>query len=403
MVVEKGSSTGEEKGTLEKERKDELALVSRSYKKSNELINAKGRGTLLSQKLFAIGMQNLYIDGTGNVVATIYGKDLRRLFGSTSGSLYSHLLDLCDREKKGSTIFDWNILVKDDENKHFVARQVVTDAEFKDGVLTLRYNNSLTDKIANLKSNYTMLSLQETMSMKSLYSLRLLEILKSAYDYESAVSKNHGRFMFQYSIIEIKMALGIVSTNGNSTIRKELDKEYPDYEKIEQIVNDNGWNKYAEFKDFNKNVLKVAKKEINEKTSLLIDYDTVKRGRMAVAVRFFVEKAGTVAAAAGDGLNGKTAEEDEEDRIEEIYELAHAGFGFRLKEIREICEYGKYDTEKIKEAYHYMATYPKEIENPLAFWRAAIKNGYQRGRKKAEIDATWTERDAYGPKLKVVG
>ena len=47
---------------MQKEKRDQL-IVNKSYKKSNELINAMGKGTALSQKLFAIGMQHIS-DGT---------------------------------------------------------------------------------------------------------------------------------------------------------------------------------------------------------------------------------------------------------------------------------------------------------------------------------------------------
>ena len=47
-----------------KEERDQLIVSSKMYKKSNELINAMGKGTALSQKLFAIGMQNIHVDET---------------------------------------------------------------------------------------------------------------------------------------------------------------------------------------------------------------------------------------------------------------------------------------------------------------------------------------------------
>ena len=179
-------------GFMKEEKRDQL-ITRQSYKKSNELINAMGKGTALSQKLFAIGMQHIKIDETNNVVATIYGTDLRKMFKSTSGSLYEHIEALCDRQVKGATIFDWNLLMKDKANGKIEAHQVVTDASFKNGTLTLRYNNSLTDKIVNLQKDYTVLSLSDTLSLKSVYSLRLYEMLKSAFDYKKAIEKIESR------------------------------------------------------------------------------------------------------------------------------------------------------------------------------------------------------------------
>ena len=89
---------------MEIKERNELVLRSKDYQKSNELINAMGRGTALSQKLFAVGMLNMHIDETNNVVATIQGSELRKLFNSTSGSLYQHIEELCDKNLKGRMV-----------------------------------------------------------------------------------------------------------------------------------------------------------------------------------------------------------------------------------------------------------------------------------------------------------
>ena len=65
---------------MDRDKRNQLVVSNKSYKKSNELINAMGKGTALSQKLFAIGMQNIKVDETNNVVATIYGSELRKMF-----------------------------------------------------------------------------------------------------------------------------------------------------------------------------------------------------------------------------------------------------------------------------------------------------------------------------------
>ena len=275
---------------MKNEDRDQLIVSSKSYKKSNELINAMGKGTALSQKLFAIGMQNIHVDETNNVVATIYGTELRKMFNSSSGSLYEHIEALCDRQIKGATIFDWNLLMKDKEKGKIEAHQVVTDASFKNGTLTLRYNNSLTDKIINLQKDYTVLSLSDTLSLKSVYSLRLYEMLKSAYDYQRAVTKRQGELVLEYWITELKLELGVINSGGSKEIKAELEKDYPDYDRIDELAEKTGQTKYKEYKIFNRNVLSKARDELNKKTSIHVDYEPVKNGRKTVKIRFFVTK-----------------------------------------------------------------------------------------------------------------
>ena len=353
---------------MQKEKRDQL-IVNKSYKKPNELINAMGKGTALSQKLFAIGMQHIHVDETNNVVATIYGTDLRKMFKSSSGSLYEHIEALCDRQIKGATIFDWNLLMKDKENGKIEAHQVVTDASFKNGTLTLRYNNSLTDKIVNLQKDYTVLSLAETLSLKSVYSLRLYEMLKSAYDYQSAVTKKQGDMVFEYLLPELKLELGIINSGGSKEIKAELEKESPDYDRIDELAEKTGQNKYKEFKIFNRNVLLKAKEELNNKTSLVVDYEPIKSGRKAVGIRFFVTKKDLEAP-----KTVQIVQANRDEILDELIDLMHDDF--KLREIREIAEAADYDISKIKKAYEYMQNYGTDIDVPIAFIKDCIKKGY---------------------------
>ncbi len=358
-----------------KEKKREQLVVSKSYKKSNELINAMGKGTALSQKLFAIGMQNITVDKTNNVVATIYGSELRKMFNSSSGSLYEHIEALCDRQIKGATIFDWNLLMKDKENGKIEAHQVVTDASFKDGTLVLRYNNSLTDKIVNLQKNYTVLSLSDTLSLKSVYSLRLYEMLKSAFDYKKAVTKEAGEQAFDYNLTELKLELGIINSGGSKEIKSELEKEYPNYDRIDELAEKTGQTKYKEYKIFNRNVLSKVKEELNKKTSLNIDYEPIKSGRKTVGIRFFVNQKETVKA-----TNNNLPIINKDEILDELIEILHSDF--KVKEIREIAEFAEYNIDKIKKSYEYMQSYEKTIEIPIAFIKECIKNEYYLNKAK---------------------
>ncbi len=358
------------------ESKREQLIANKSYPKSNELINAMGKGTALSQKLFAIGMQNIKVDETNNVVATIYGSDLRKMFKSSSGSLYEHIEALCDRQIKGATIFDWNLLIKDKENGKIEAHQVVTDASFKNGTLKLRYNNSLTDKIVNLKKNYTLLSLSDTLSLKSVYSLRLYEMLKSAYDYKAYYVKDPGEQAFEYNLTGLKLELGIITSGGSKEIKAELEKEYPDYDKIEALAenNKNGDNKYKEYKIFNRNVLSKVKEELNNKTSLIVDYEPIKSGRKTVGIRFFVNQKKQISE------GEKTPIINKDDVFDELFELLHDDFKF--SEIKEIAEEADYDIDKIKSAYEYMQNYSTKVDVPIAFMKDCIKKEYYNNKAK---------------------
>ncbi len=357
----------------------------KTYRKSNSLINAKGRGTLMAQKLFAIGMQRVTVDKTNNVVATILTSDLKKIFNTNSGSLYTSIEAACDHSKSDGTLFDWTIMQKDDEKQEITARAVITDAIFKNGKLTIRFNNSLTNDIVNIKNNYTILSLKETMDMKSVYSLRLLEILKSAYSLSCYHNPGPGERVFDYHIVELKFDLGIITPEGDSKIKNELNNDNPDYDKIQKWITKNKIDKYCLVGDFQKRVIKPSVAEINKKTDIHLEYETIRSGRKVTGIRFFVSKPDVITQNNELAANNNISI-SEDDMLDELVDLMHNDF--KTSEIRIFLQLAG-NMDKVKNAYEYFKTYPKDIENTVGFMREAILKGYSETkprRKKAAVN-----------------
>ncbi|WP_155838087.1 hypothetical protein [Butyrivibrio sp. FCS014] len=85
------------------EKREQLIVRNKTYQKSNELINAMGKGTALSQKLFAIGMQHIVIDETNNGCCdNIRGSDLTTdvLIFNSRVIILKHIEALCDSKVK---------------------------------------------------------------------------------------------------------------------------------------------------------------------------------------------------------------------------------------------------------------------------------------------------------------
>lgn len=354
-----------------KEKKKYDVLAQRTYKKSNDLINAKGKGTLLSTKLFAIGMQNLTIDEATNKVYTeISYSELCKIFGRRSGSLYTAIEEITDKTKSSSTIFDWQIMLKVPERDMLDAKMVVTDAHFEKGVLRLGYNPDLTPQIVHLKNNYTVLSLKETMSMKSVYSLRIMELLKEQYGRAKFMDKSDGVKVFEYPIIELKMDLGIVPATDNR-IKKELAKDYPDYDKVQQIVTDLGLDKYKP-SDFMRYVVNKAIEEINKNCSTInARAEDIRKARKIVAVRFYTWVPGEPE----KKEEAKATTEAIDDAIDAIYPEMHGDF--TMKELRKLAETANGNTDRILGAYRSMLAYSKPVKSTMAFMIKGIKEGFE--------------------------
>lgn len=376
---------------------DLTVLKGRQYSKSNSLINAKGTTSLLAQKIFSVGIQQAQLDDrTGQLVTTLHGGDLRRIFGNKGGSFYEHIRDLVEPEKEKASLLDWRIIYTNDQTKELEALNVVTDCKFKDGILEMRYNNRITDQIYQLKENYTMFSLEETIPLKSIYSYRIYEILKSELDKQSYIAHKRGEnldnsepYILVMNLTDLKLRLGIIDPNENKEIINALKKSNIDFDYIEQLSQETaerkkgkgtsktGKAKYSVFSTFRKNTLDKAKEELDEMTSIRFDYEPIKSGRggRIHSIRFMIydKKAARVDVVEKRHIHILTAEE-KEDFLDQISDMIEEKL--RLKDLRAIAEAAEYDFDKVEKAYNVLCQ-TSEVDNITGFMIKAIKDGYE--------------------------
>lgn len=367
-------------------------IAHKTYKKSNALINAKGHSSLLTQQLFAIGLQYMTLDAHGNPVTKLSTAELRKIFGTQSGSLYTRIAEACDRTKKGGgSIFDWSAVYKDPKTQTIVASQVVVDAVYKNGELYIRYNDSLAGEIMNLSRNFTVLSVKETVEMNTAYSLRLMELLKSAYSLSVYQDKGPDPRVIEYGLTELKFTIGAVTANGDTRITREIEKQYPDYEKIQEWLDERGNDKYKSSTDFQKRVIRPSIKTINEKTDLYVEYETMKSGRTVTGMRFFVYK--KTAAEKVIQASAVVDSRSNDEILDELLDLMHGDF--KTAEIRMFLKTADGDAERVKKAYRYFKNYPKDIDSTTGFMKSAIENNYEapKSQKATHKWVNYTERE----------
>lgn len=120
--------------------------------------------------------------------------------------------------------------------------------------IALKLNDELKPFLINLKEHYTQYTLENVLAMKSVYAIRIYEMLQS-------------RIMSK-----------VLPKDGiNIVISVEELKECCDC-----------MDKYKEFSNFKIKVLDKAKSEINRVTMLKLDYSYVKKGRSVVGIDFHV-------------------------------------------------------------------------------------------------------------------
>lgn len=121
----------------------------------------------------------------------------------------------------------------------------------KSGVVEVILDEDLAPYLFNLGQKFTEYSLYNILPMKSAYSIKVYELMKS-YAYQKTKT---------YSVDEFK-----------------------------RILNVHEIKSYENFKDFRKYVLEKAINEINEITDINLSYDTIKRGRKVVKIRFDISR-----------------------------------------------------------------------------------------------------------------
>lgn len=143
----------------------------------------------------------------------------------------------------------------------------------KSGVARIKLDEDLVPFLFDLGQKFTQYQLYNILAMKSAFSVRVYELLKS-YAYQRSKT---------FDIDELKHLLGV--------------------ENIKSYVN---------FKDFRRYVLEKAQTEINELTDLNVYFEPITKGRKVVKVRFKIDTKNPI-----ERMLAGTTAQDRLDRIKE--------------------------------------------------------------------------------------
>lgn len=371
-----------------KDKYDFSVLSGKHYQKSNALVNSKGKANLLAQKLFAVGIQQAVEDEkTGILTSTMLGTDLRKIFGTNSGSFYDKIKALVYPTKNKPSLLDWRVIFTDDESKTIEAINVVMDCKFEDGILQIRYNDKVNKQIREMKANYTVFSLTETIPLKSIYSFKLYEILKAEYDKQEYIAKKNGTwhpddvYAIDIDITDLKLRFGVIDASTSAEITAALKKSNPDFKEIERLAENlpdelkEEHIKYKRFDNFKRKALDQPQKELAEKTSIYFDYEQLKSGRggKTTAIRFFIHKKLRQITPIESKLVITLTEEQKEEFWDELIDVFENKIK-KTKDRRTIAEAANYNMELIKEKYQYSKG--QNIDNLVGWMISAIKDDY---------------------------
>ncbi|WP_245674496.1 replication initiation protein [Andreesenia angusta] len=221
--------------------------------KSNLLIESRGKMSLNEAKLFALIMTQTELHQENQFEK--YVLDVSSLKDSTNHKgFYDYL------KKTAIALEDVKLVVEtltEKRKRKTTVIRLINSPSVTEGEYELEYyiNKDLLPYIEDIlkkgTKGYTQYQLENILSMRSSYSIRIYELLKQ---YE-----NKGEDYREFEIEDLRAYLGI------------------DQDKYKRISN------------FEERVLKTATKEINEQTDLDIQYSKVKKRNKVVGIRFDVK------------------------------------------------------------------------------------------------------------------
>lgn len=299
----------------------------------NNLIQARYRLTLQEKRLVLWLASQVNLNDKDFKEHTLNVRDFARIADISEDGLYSDLQAITKR------LMQRIITIRDIEKSHLiqVAWLGAAKYEFNKGTVDLSFHPHLKPFMLELKKNFTILRLSDVLSLKSIYAIRIFELLK------------------QYEEI------------GRRTVKLEELKELCGI-KPEQ---------YQMYHDFKRKVLDIAVREINEKTPISIKYQEVKSSRKITEICFSISTN-------RDYLNHY----QNPITFERIEKLEREMASKNLL-VEKICEYGF--GKKTAQNFFNIAT-EKEIKEALRAIELQIEKGHVRNTKalvRAAIKERW--------------
>lgn len=218
---------------------------------ANDLIGGKQSLKLNSAKLIRAAIMQIVPEDNELKPYVITVKELSRLLNVSESNLYRDIDDLTDDIIKNP------VFIREIERRQvrWVKIPWVTRCEYNSDVgVSIKLNDDLKPFLLNLKEHYTQYSLDNILTMKSTYSIRIFELLQEKI--KTRLIGRAGEYV-EISVQELRECCGCE-------------------------------DKYKSFNNFKVRVLDIACREINSLTVYRVKYDCLKHGRRITSIVFYV-------------------------------------------------------------------------------------------------------------------
>lgn len=321
--------------------------------KSNNFILAQFKMTTYEQKIVLLCISKI----KKNAKKTPFNVENIDLTFDLSAKEIGEFLKLCnktiykDLDEISEKLMSHRIIIRG--NKGFEKINPIPYCKYDKGVFTLRFDYSMQDYLIELKDKFTVYNIENVRNLKSNYSIRLYEILKS-YEWLKECT---------FEIIDIKKIIGIIRVDKDNNLVEDL---------------------YSNYADLKKRVFVIAQKELADKTDIKFEFDEIKSGRKVTHIHFVIESnIGKIEAL--ENIESKVPEiininelevEDKNilsliEKLEEIIDEP-----IKTKDLKSILKAANNDIDLIKTKYQ-ISKKQRGIGNLTAWLIAAIKSDYK--------------------------
>lgn len=218
---------------------------------SNDLIKGKSNLSLNELKLLRLTIMQVLAEDKDLLTYHVKISDLAKILDISTPSIYRDVMEMCKH------LLQEIVCVGDGNPKHkWKIFQWCSSCRYENGVITIRLHDDLKPYLIQLKKHYTQFMLQDILMLKTVYAVRLYELIRE---------EMKGQKVYADKTATVSLDV--------EAIRKATDTE----------------NKYEKMGMFKQRVIESALKEINEKSCFNINYNDIKESRKIVGFKFKIE------------------------------------------------------------------------------------------------------------------
>ena len=264
--------------------------------KSNPIVNAKYDVTAIQMKAFLKIIASIDQSSDDTPLIQISVKEFQRFLGGGSNkNIYTYLEKELTKLRKKDIFYE-------DENIRLEA-SFFSSIEYKkkEGYFEFEISKKLRPFLLQLRENFTILDIRNLLCLDSVYAIRMYEFCKEFERFKT----------FEFGVDELKETFGLS-------------------------------NKYKNYYDFKKKVLRQARTELINNSELYFDFEEIKNGRKIVKLKFTIIK-----------NNKKLPRREEKQSTSQIFnEVSALVAGFLSENVVEAW-FKKYPEEQIQKGVYY--------------------------------------------------